>query len=197
MLLRGRDRQKPLVRREEEFISGLAGNYSDDVVLNRQDVSDFAHINDVLCSSTYDIIHFSGRRDSDDIYLESSFIHQQLAILDADRCLHALESAPRLPKLVVFMPCFSRQHANVLARCAPFVIRTDLSVGDEERVAFVEHFYAKWVSTTVRRQRRFGCERGRCQRTNPGSRLCCAEARTDFPFSHLLDRPYASRSEHA
>ena len=55
----------------------------------------------------------------------------------------------------------------------------------------------KWVSTTVRRQRRFGCGRGRCQRTNPGSRLCCAEARTDFPFSHLLDRPYASRSEHA
>ena len=58
-------------------------------------------------------------------------------------------------------------------------------------------FAAEWVSTTVRRQRRFGCGRGRCQRTNPGSRLCCAEARTDFPFSHLLDRPYASRSEHA
>ena len=147
VLLRGHGRPSPLLRREEEFISGLADNYSDDVVLKRQDVSEIAHINDVLCSSTYDIIHFSGQRDSDDIYLESSFIHQQLTILEADRCLHALESAPRLPKLVVFISCFSRQHANVLSRCAPFVIRTDLSVGDEERVAFVEHFYANLFAT--------------------------------------------------
>lgn len=147
VVLRGRGRPAPMRRREEEFISGLAGNYSDDVVLNRQDISEIAHINDVLCSSTYDIIHFSGQRDSDDIYWESSFIHQQLTMLDADRCLHALESAPRLPKLVVFVSCFSRQHANVLSRCAPFVIRTDLSVGDEERGAFVEHFYANLFAT--------------------------------------------------
>ena len=58
-----------------------------------------------------------------------------------------LESAPRLPKLVVFISCFSRQHANVLSRCAPFVISTDLSVGDEERIAFVKHFYANLFAT--------------------------------------------------
>jgi hypothetical protein len=147
VLLRDRGRPNPLLRREEELISGLAVNYSDDVVLNRQDISEIVHINDVLCSSTYDIIHFSGQRVSDDIYFESSFIHQQLAMLEADRCLHALESGPRLPKLVVFISCFSRQHANVLSRCAPFVISTDLSVGDKERGAFVAHFYANLFAT--------------------------------------------------
>ena len=147
VLSRERGWPDPLLRREEELISALAGHYSDDVVLTRQDVSELAHINDVLCSSTYDIIHFSGQRHSDDIYLDSSFIHQQLTILNVDRCLHALESAPRLPKLVVFISCFSRQHANVLSRSAPFVIITDLSVGDEERIAFVEHFYANLFAT--------------------------------------------------
>jgi hypothetical protein len=147
VLLPGRGWPDPLLRREEEFISGLAGNYSDDVVLNRQEVSEIAHINDVLRSSTYDIIHFSGQQDSGDLFLESSFIHQQLTMHDADRCLRALESAPRLPKLVVFMSCFSRRHANVLVRCAPFVVGTDLSVGDEERIAFIEHFYANLFAT--------------------------------------------------
>jgi hypothetical protein len=110
-------------------------------------VSEIAHINDVLCSGTYDIIHFSGQRDSDDIYLESSFIHQQLTIFEADRYLHALECVPHLPKVVVSISCFSRRHANLLSRCAPFVIRTELSVGDEERVAFIEHFYANLFAT--------------------------------------------------
>jgi hypothetical protein len=145
--LPGRGWPDPMLRREEEFISGLADNYSDDVVFDRQEVSEIAHINDVLCSSTYDIIHFSGQRDSDDLFLESSFIHQQLTMHDADRCLHALECAPRLPKVVVSISCFSRRHANLLSRCAPFVIRTDLSVGDAERVAFVEHFYANLFAT--------------------------------------------------
>jgi hypothetical protein len=79
--------------------------------------------------------------------LESSFIHQHLTTLAADRLLHALASAPRSPKLVVFISCFSRQPATVLSRCAPFVIRTDRSVGDEERTAFVKHFYAHLFAT--------------------------------------------------
>ena len=147
VLLRDRGKPNPLLSREEELISELAGNYSDDVVLDRQDISEIADINNVLCSGTYDIIHFSGQRDDEDIYLESSSIHQQLTMLEADRCLHALESTPRLPKLVVFISCFSRQRADVLSVCAPFVIRTDLCVGDEERIAFVKHFYANLFAT--------------------------------------------------
>jgi hypothetical protein len=136
-----------VLRREEEAISGLAGHYGDDVILNQQDVSEVAQINDVLRSSAYDVIHFSGQRESDDLYLESSFIHQHLTTLAADRLLHALVSAPRSPKLVVFISCFSRQPATVLSRCAPFVIRTDRSVGDKERTAFVKHFYAHLFAT--------------------------------------------------
>jgi hypothetical protein len=68
-------------------------------------------------------------------------------MFEADRYLHALECAPRLPKVVIFISCLSRRHANVLSRWAPFVIGTDLFVGDEERVAFVEHFYANLFAT--------------------------------------------------
>ena len=145
--VRRRDRLNPVLRREEEAISGLAGHYGDDIILNRQDVSEVAQINGVLRSSAYDVIHFSGQRESDDLYVESSFIHQHLTTLAAVRLLHALASAPRSPKLVVFISCFSRQPANILSRCAPFVIRTDRSIGDEERVAFVKHFYAHLFAT--------------------------------------------------
>ena len=69
--VRERGRPNPLLRREEEAISSLAGHYGDDVILNRQDVSEIAQINDVLRSSAYDIIHFSGQRESDDFYVES------------------------------------------------------------------------------------------------------------------------------
>lgn len=140
-------RPDSLLRSEEELISALADNYGEDFVLHRREVSDLAHINEDLCSGTYDIIHFSGERHSDDRHAETSFVHQHLTALAGDRTFHPLESAPRPPKLLVFISCFSRQPADLFLRCAPFVIRTDPSVGDRERAAFVEAFYTYLFAT--------------------------------------------------
>jgi hypothetical protein len=140
-------RPSPLVRREAESISDLAGAHGDDVVLSRQVASDVGHIHDILCSSPYDVIHFSGERSDDDIRTERSLIHQHLTNLAADRLVHVLRSAPSSPKLVVFVSWLARQQADVLSHCAPFVINIDRSVGDTERVAFVEQFYTELFAT--------------------------------------------------
>lgn len=140
-------RPGPLARREAESISGLAGANGNDVVFNRQVTSGIGQIHAIFRSGPYDVIHFSGERTDDDISPECSFIHQHLTTIAADRLVHVLRSTPNSPKLVVFVSWLARHQADVLSRCAPFVINIDRSVGDTERVAFVQQFYKELFAT--------------------------------------------------
>ena len=129
--------------------------------------------------------------------LDKQFLRRRIAAVNVKSWFSASEKefrsrVRRLRRSGLFNEVWYRKQTQAGADAIAHYLRKGAAKGFDPNP-----FFDSDCSTTVRRQRRFGCGRGRCQRTNPGSRLCCAEARTDFPFSHLLDRPYASRSEHA
>ena len=131
---------------EDKIISAIAKRHSDMVTLERLHASEIDDIHNIILSSKFDIIHFSGHGSSEGIILDKSDLSPNGELVSARRLQSLIAIADRQPLLVVLLSCYSNESLPILSEIAPFVISAVGGVPDDSCLEFVRGFYERFFA---------------------------------------------------
>lgn len=127
---------------EDRILTALARKYRHSISIERQHATEVEDVHSLLADSEYDVVHFSGHGSPQGMYLDRHDLHSGRGeLVSARRLMSLLQLAPRSPRLVILLCCYSTDLWPQLAEVAPFTILVDSAVEDQSCLSFVHGFY--------------------------------------------------------